>query len=327
VASAYDGIYASHLRDEGLEIFEALGELFRIAREANLRAHVSHIKLSGKPSWSGAARVIDTIEKARADGLDITQDQYAYTASSTGISQLIPQTAREGSPEKFRDRINDPEQKARIVREMKETLRRSQRDDYGYAVIADYEKDRSLNGKSIVDAAKLKRASGTLDDQIELILEIQATGGATGVFFGIDEADMRVFMQHPNTLFASDSSVRKFGEGVPHPRGYGNNARLLDRYVRELKLLRLEEAIRRMTSLPAITFRLKDRGVLREGNWADIVVFDLDKVQDPATFAEPHHYATGFHAVLVNGVVVVKNDQHTGARPGMIVRRQGEPID
>jgi N-acyl-D-amino-acid deacylase len=322
VASAYDGLYVSHMRDEGLDIQDSLTELFRIAREAHLRAHVSHIKLSGKPAWGRARQVIEAIEKGRADGLDITQDQYAYTASSTGLSQLIPETAREGGKEKFRDRINDPVQKAELVREMKAKLKRGQRESYSYAIIADYEKDPDLNGKNLVEAAKLKRGSDSLDDQIELLLEIHANGGATGVFFGIDEDDLRLFMHHPNTMFASDSGVRKFQEGVPHPRGYGNNARVLAHYVRELKLLHLEEAIRRMTSLPAATFRIQDRGQLREGNWADLVVFNPATIGDSATFSDPHHYATGFAAVLVNGVIVVKEDAYTSSRPGMVVRRK-----
>lgn len=158
---------------------------------------------------------------------------------------------------------------------------------------------------------------------MELILDIQAHGGASGIFHGISEEDLQVFLRHPNTMFASDSGVRKFQEGVPHPRGYGNNARVLGRYVRELKLLRLEDAVRRMTSLPALTFHLKDRGVLREGAWADVAVFDPAKVRDEATFGEPHHYATGFAWVLVNGVPVVKSDEHTGARPGRCLRRDG----
>jgi N-acyl-D-amino-acid deacylase len=320
--AAADGIYVSHMRDEGAEIFEALDEVFRIAREAGLRAHVSHIKLSGKASWGRATEVIAAIEKARADGLDVTQDQYTYTASSTGISQLIPETAREGSREEFLAQLADPDKKAKIIGEMKDKLKRGKREDFAYAVIADYDKDTSLNGKNVVEAAKLKRGSDSIDDQIEMILEIQRNGGATGVFFGIDEEDLQRFMQHPNTMFASDSGIRKFQEGIPHPRGYGNNARVLARYVRELKLLRVEEAVRRMTSLPAVTFRLKERGQLREGSRADIVIFDPARIQDRSTFSDPHHYAAGFKAVLVNGVVVVKDDQHTGARPGVIVRRQ-----
>jgi N-acyl-D-amino-acid deacylase len=321
VASDYDGIYASHMRDEGPEISDALNELFRISREAHIHAHISHLKLSGKPSWGRTAEVLAAIERARDEGLDITQDQYAYTASSTDVGQLIPETAREGGREKFRERIGNPEQRAKIVAEMKAKLKRAERDDYTYAVIADYDKDPSLDGKNLVEAARLKRGSNSLDDQIELIFDIQANGGASGVFFGIDEDDLRQFMRHPNTMFASDSSVRKFQEGVPHPRGYGNNARVLERYVQELKVLRLEDAIRRMTSLPAVTFRLVNRGQLREGAWGDIVVFDPAKVHENAAFSDPHHYATGFKAVLVNGVVVVENDRHTGARPGKTLRR------
>src|SRR5207249_10258936 len=180
--------------------------------------------------------------------------------------------------------------------------------------------DPSLNGLNLVEAAKQKLGTSSLDDQITLIFEIHGHGGASGVFHGISEDDLQQFLRHPNTMFASDSGVRKFQEGVPHPRGYGNNARVLARYTRELRLLRLEEAIRRMTSLPAATFRLKGRGELREGNWADLVVFDPEKVQDHATFSDPHHYATGFAYVFVNGVAVVKGDAHTGARPGQVLR-------
>jgi N-acyl-D-amino-acid deacylase len=175
---------------------------------------------------------------------------------------------------------------------------------------------------NVVEAARKVRRTDSLDAQIEMILEIQSHGGAGGVFHGISEEDLQKFLVHPNTMFASDSGVRRFREGVPHPRGYGNNARVLARYVRELQLLRLEDAIRRMTSLPAATFRLKDRGVLRDGAWADLVVFDPAKVQDHSRFNDPHHYATGFAAVLVNGVVVVRNDQHTGARSGKALRRE-----
>src|SRR6185436_5924682 len=303
VASAYDGIYASHMRSEGDEIFDALNELFRIAREAKIRAEISHIKLSGKQNWGHPEKVIAAIERARADGLDITQDQYGYTASSTGISQLVPEHAREGG--KFKERIADPEQKAKIVAEMKQKLKNGQRTDYSYAMIAEYKANRSLNGLNILEATRKARGSDSLDEQIELILDIQKNGSASGVFHGINEEDLRVFLQHPNTMIASDSGIRRWREGVPHPRGYGNNARVLARYVRDLKVLRLEDAVRRMTSLPASTFRFENRGVLREGNWADIVVFDPEKIQDNATFKEPHQYATGFAHVFVNGAEVV----------------------
>ena len=317
VASAYDGIYATHQRSEGEEILKSLDEIFRIAREAHIRAEISHIKLSGKANWGKTNQVIAAIEKARSEGLDITQDQYSYTASSTGISQLVPETAKDGGTKEFIKRLDDPEQKKKIIEQMKEGLSRRGNDSYAYAVIASYKHDKSLNGLNIVEAAQKIRNSDSLDDQIEMILEIERNGGASAVFHGMDEADLRVFMRHPNTMIAADSGVRTLNEGVPHPRGYGNNARVLGRYVRDEKVLRLEDAIRKMTSLPANTFQIKKRGELREGNWADIVVFDPATITDNATYKDPHHYATGFKYVFVNGVAVVENDQHTPAHgPG-----------
>lgn len=321
--AAYDGIYTSHMRHEDTRIYEALDEVFRVAREAGVRAEVSHIKLAGPSAWGQANRVLAYIEKARAGGLDITQDQYAYTASSTGISQLIPDNALEGGRDKLAERLADPEQKAKIVAQMIQSLHRKGRDDFSYTVIASYRHDKSLNGLNIVEAAKARRGSDSLDDQVEMILEIQKNGGASGVFHGMSEDDLQTFMRHPNTMIACDSGLRKLGEGVPHPRGYGNNARVLARYVRELKVLRLEDAIRKMTSLPASTFRFKGRGQLREGNWADIVVFDAEKVQDTATYKDPHHYPAGIPYVMVNGTLVLKNGQDTGAKAGQALRHPG----
>jgi N-acyl-D-amino-acid deacylase len=320
VASAYDGIYTSHMRYEDTQIYKALDEVFRISREAHIRAEVSHIKLSGPSSWGQADKVLAYIEKARAEGLDITQDQYAYTASSTGISQLIPESAFDGGRPKFLERIADPKEKAKMVVEMEKGLDHKGRKDFSYAVIAFYRHDKSLNGLNIAEAAKAKRGSDSVADQIEMILEIQKNGGAQGVFHGMSEEDLQKFMRHPNTMIACDSGLRKFGEGVPHPRGYGNNARVLGRYVRELNVLKLEDAIRKMTSLPANTFHFKGRGELREGNWADIVVFDPAKVSDPATFNDPHHYAVGIPYVFVNGVTVIQDGEHTGAKAGQALR-------
>jgi N-acyl-D-amino-acid deacylase len=320
VISPYDGIYASHMRHEDTRIYEALDEVIRVAREAHVRAEVSHIKLSGEKSWGQADKVLAYLEKARTEGLDITQDQYAYTASSTTMRQLIPDEAFDGGNKKFLDLIANPEEKAKLVAKMKEKIKARGRSDYAYAVIASYKHDKSLNGLNIVEAAKKVRGSDSLDDQIEMILELQKNGSASGVFHGMSEEDLQKFMQHPNTMVASDSGLREFGKDVPHPRGYGNNARVLDRYVRELKVLRLEDAIRKMSSLPANSFRLKQRGELREGNWADIVVFDAETVNDPATYGDPHHYAVGIPYVLVNGVPVVVDGEHTGAKPGMGLR-------
>jgi N-acyl-D-amino-acid deacylase len=320
VLAAYDGIYTSHMRHEDNQIYKALDEVFRVAREAGIRAEVSHIKLSGPSAWGQADRVLAYIEKARAEGLDVTQDQYSYTASSTGLSQLVPDWALEGGRSEFRKRLADPSQKVTMIAEMKKSLRNKGREDYSYAVIASCRQDKSLDGLNIAEAAKAKRGADSLEDQIETVLEIQANGGASGVFHGMSEDDLQTFMRHPNTMIACDSGLRKLGEGMPHPRGYGNNARVLARYVRELKVLRLEDPIRKMTSLPANTFHFKGRGELREGNWADIVVFDPDKIQDNSTYKDPHHYATGIPYVLVNGIPVIKNGEHTGAKAGQALR-------
>ncbi len=320
VASAYDGIYATHQRSEGEEIFQSIDEVIRIAREARIRAEISHIKLSGKSNWGQTDQVLARIENARREGLDITQDQYAYTASSTGISQLVPESAKDGGTKKLIERLDNAGQKAKVIAEMKDSLRRRGSESYAYAVIAFYKHDKTLNGLNIVEASQKSGHSASLDDQIEMILDIERNGGASAVFHGMSETDLQAFMRHPNTMIASDSGMRQFNEGIPHPRGYGNNARVLGRYVREEKVLRLEDAIRKMTSLPANTFQIKARGELRTGNWADIVVFDPATVTDHGTFNDPHHYATGFKYVFVNGGLVIDDDKHTGAKPGMVLR-------
>lgn len=320
-AARYDGIYASHMRSESSEIKDALNELFRVAREAKIRAEISHIKLSGgSVNWGKTDQIIKMIEQARAEGLDITQDLYLYTASSTSLSQLVPDEAKEGG--KMVERLQDSKQRGKIVAEMKSKLQETKRADYAHVMIADYKRDRTLNGLKIPEAARKVCGSDSLDSQINLVLTIQTNGGASAIFHGISEEDLQQFLRHPNTMIACDSGVRRWEEGVPHPRGYGNNARLLSRYVRELQILRLEDAIRRMTSLPASTFRITERGMVSPGHWADLAIFDPEKIREHATFGDPHHYATGFAYVLVNGTTVVKNDAHTQARPGKALRHQ-----
>jgi N-acyl-D-amino-acid deacylase len=324
VAAAHGGIYASHMRAETVKIFDALDELVRIAREAKIRAQVSHIKLSGPSAWGRTDEVVARLAAARREGLDIRHDQYLYTASSTSISTLVPTEAREGKTEEFRARLADPAKKAAIVDEMKRTVAAGKRGDYGYAVIASYRRNPALNGKSIREAARITRGDISLDAQIETILEITANGGAQGIFHGMSEDDLQKFLVLPETMIASDAGPRRFGDAVPHPRGYGNNARLLGRYVRELGLLGLEEGVRKMTSLPAQTFRLRNRGELKPGFVADVVVFDPAKVEDPSKFDDPHHYAKGFTDVIVNGVPVIRDGTVTAARPGRPVRLQDE---
>jgi len=321
VASAHGGVYASHMRYENTRIREALDELTTIAREAKIPAEVSHLKLSGPSAWGRAAEIAAYLDGARAAGLTLTHDQYAYTASSTGIGTLIDASFREGGRARYRERLADPAQKSAMVAEMKESIAKGKRGDYTYAVIANFEADKRLNGKTIPQAAKILRGADTLNDQIETILDLEARGGASGVFHGMNENDLKHFLALPHTMIASDSGVREFGKGVPHPRGYGNNARVLGRYVRELKVLSLAEAVRKMTSLPAQAFRLKDRGELRAGAIADVVIFDPEKVSDPSKFDDPHHYAVGFSDIVVNGVPVIRAEKLTDARPGRAVKR------
>ena len=323
VTSPYGGIYASHMRNEGGRILDSINELLRIAREANVRAEVSHIKLSGENAWGRTQDVLSLLDKARAEGVRVTQDQYAYTASSTRMRQLIPDEAFDGGMDTFKAILADPARKAELVAKMKKNILGRGRMDYAYAVVASFRGDVTLNGLNIVEAARKLRGSDSLDDQIEIILEIERRGGAQGVFHGINEDDLRVFMRHPMTMIASDSGVREFGKDVPHPRGYGNNARVLGRYVRELKVLSLEEAVRKMTSLPAGQFQLAGRGKLQEGFAADIAVFDAAKVDSASTYKDPHHYAVGFVHVLVNGVPVIRDGEHTGAKPGRALRHTG----
>ena len=323
VAAAHDGIFTSHMRSEGDRIVEALNEVFRIAREARIRCEVSHIKLSGNNNWGRAAEIIALIEKARAEGLDITQDQYAYTASSTGLSQLVPMWAREGGSEAYAKRLGNPTERARMADEMKAALARRGKDTYDWVQIAACPSDPALNGKMLPEAARMRRGSDALDEQIALVLDLQKSNDTAGIFHGIGEDDLQTFMRHPNTMFGSDAGVREFGKDMPHPRGYGNHARVLGRYVRELGLLRLEDAIRKMTSLPAAAFRLEDRGMLRPGAWADVVVFDPQTISDHATYENPHQYATGIRCVIVNGVPVVRDDAATGAKPGRPLRLRG----
>jgi N-acyl-D-amino-acid deacylase len=318
--AAHGGIYASHMRHEDSRIRSALDELTHIARAAGIRAQVSHLKLSGPTAWGRADEIITYLDRTRAEGLAIAQDQYVYTASSTSMGSRIDAEFREGGAARFRERLADPATKARMVADMKASIRNGKRGDYTFAVIANFNPDKRLNGKTIPQAAKILRGADTLDDQIETILELEARGGASGVFHGMNEADLQKFLVQPHTMIASDAGPRKFGDSVPHPRGYGNNARVLGRYVRELKLLPLEEAVRKMTSLPARTFHLKNRSELKPGYLADLVVFDPEKVADPSTFDDPHHYAVGFSAVIVNGQPVIRDAALTSARPGRPVR-------
>ena len=321
-AARQGGIYATHMRDEGNQVTDAIRESLHIGQEAGMPVEISHFKISSKALWNKSDVTTGMIEEARRRGQSVTVDEYVYTASSTSLDTLLPSWVREGSLEEGKKRLADAPTRERIAGEMRRTLQRSGFKDYSYAMVAGYKTNPAFNGLSIVEITRRARGKGDLKQQIEQIMEMYAAGGASMVYHKMDERDVRRILQKPWTMIASDSGVRRFGEGAPHPRGYGNNARVLGLYVRELQLLTLEEAVRKMSSLPAQTFGLRDRGLVREGMAADLVIFDEATIADRATFAEPHQYPVGIHHVIVNGEVVFSEGQMTKARPGQALSRE-----
>lgn len=320
VAARFGGLYATHMRDEGAGVMDAINESINIGEQARLPVEISHFKITSKKLWDKSTDTLGLVRAARARGLPVTVDEYAYTASSTSLDVLLPDWALAGGRKEGIKRVDDAIMRARIMKEMRDGLKRSGFKDYAYAVVAGYDAEPKYNGKSIPEIAKLAGGKNNLDAQLKQILTMYKQGGAGMVYHKMDERDVRRIMAEPFTMIAADSGVRRFGEGAPHPRGYGNNARVLVRYVREQKVITLEDAIRKMTSLPAQTFSLRDRGLLREGFAADLVMFDPATINDNSTFENPHQYASGISLVIVNGTPVFENDKMTGAYPGEALR-------
>lgn len=321
VANKYQGIYASHIRNEGETVFEAIAEAINIGEQTGIPVEISHFKIASKKHWGKTDETLGLVRAARKKGLAVTIDQYAYTASSTSLDTILPGWALAGGRAEGIKRLADKTTRGKIVDEIKKTLKDSQFKDFSYAAVATYAANKEFNGLNIKEITRRSKGKDKLDAQIDQILEMYAAGGAQMVYHKMDETDVQRIMREPFTMIASDSGVREFGEGVPHPRGYGNNVRVLGRYVRELKLLTLEDAVRKMTSLPAQTFGLRDRGLIREGFAADFVIFDETKVADRATFENPHQYPTGISRVYVNGAAVFADEKMTGARTGAALRR------
>ncbi len=323
VAARYGGVYATHMRSEGEHVADAIRESIQIGERAGLPVEISHFKIASKRLWGQSQMTLGLVREARARGLSVTVDQYAYTASSTSLDSRLPSWLLEGGREEGKKRLADAAVRERVHKEMRESLERGGNADYDFAVVASYRPDPSLNGKSIARITFEKTQKKDIDSQIEQMLEMYAAGGAGMIYHGMDEQDVQTIMREPFTMIASDSGVLRLGDGVPHPRGYGNNARVLGRYSRELKIVTLEDAIRKMTSLPAQTFRLRDRGLLREGFAADIVVFDDQSIIDHSTYDQPHQYPTGIARVFVNGRAVFADGRMTDARPGAALRGAG----
>jgi len=322
-ASKYNGVYASHIRNEENGVKDAINEAINIGRNANIPVQISHFKVSGPANWGRSKETLPLIDAARRDGYDVTIDQYPYSASSTNLGIRLPDWAMAGGSDSLKNRINDADMHKRIIKEMLEMQAKYKYKSYSYAYVAYHSADTSLNGKNISEINKLKGRKAKMKEEAETILDMMLAGGAQMVYHSMNEDDVRHFMKYPFNMIGADGGVVVYGRGMPHPRAYGTNARVLAKYVRDEKLVSLEEMIRRMTSLAAQKFQLKDRGLIKEGMAADIVIFDLNEVTDKATFEQPHQYSAGFHFVLVNGQLVIENKNHTGIKSGTTLKGPG----
>ena len=347
VAAGFGGIYASHMRSEGTNILSAIDEALRVGKEADCRVEISHFKLPSDAAKKvgGSNVTLGKVRSARAAGQEVWLDQYPYTASSTGITTLMPDEFIEQGVAVAQKKLRDsPAEVEKIVQQMLESAQKSGRTHYGYVVIAGSAAHPEYAGQNIIDlakAAKLRKEKPgveliglpadqipqpTLEDQVRMIVDIFASGGAQCVFHTMNEKEVENIMADPTVSVASDSGIRRYGTGAPHPRGYGTNTRVLARYVREKHIITLPEAVRKMTSMPAHAFRFADRGMIRENAAADIVIFDASKVEDLATFEKPHQYPIGIEWVIVNGQVVCEHGGMTGRLSGHVIRGPGYEV-
>jgi len=321
VAAEMGGFYTSHLREEGLDLLNGVGEAIRIGKEANIPIVLTHHKVVGQPMWGSSIKTLNMVDSARNVGIDVMIDQYPYTASYTSISILIPGWAMAGGQDEFKNRMNDPVLADSIrAGTLFNIINDRGGNDLKRVQFAKVSWRQELEGKTLFDWAILEGLEPTVENGADLVLKAQLNGGASAIFHAMHDEDVDRIMSHPQTMIASDGRLVKFGDAHPHPRWYGTFPRVLGHYVREKKLITLEEAIKKMTSLPAKRMGLEKRGVLVQSNIADIVIFDPSTVIDNATFEKPHQYPTGIRYVMVGGVAVVNNDVFTDERPGAVLR-------
>lgn len=330
-AGEYGGMYVSHIRSEGNRVLEAIDEVLRISRRADVRAEIYHLKASGERNYARLDTAIRMIERARAEGPPITANIYTYVASSTGLDASMPPWVQEGGEEAWLERLRDPAVREKVATDMNDA---DAEWDNTYAaagtpediLLASFDVD-SLDRYAGQTLAEVAATRGTSPEETAMDLVLQNGGDVQAIYFTMSEENLRKKIRQPWVSWCSDASALApegvFLDSHPHPRAYGSFARLLGRYVREEGVISLEEAVRRLTSLPAENLRLERRGRLAEGNYADIVVFDPDSIRDHATFEEPHQLATGVREVFVNGVGVIRDGSHTGATPGRVVRGPG----
>lgn len=321
VAGSMGGIHISHIREEAGQLAESVAETIRIGEEGGLPTQVTHHKTMGKLAWGRTVETLKMVDDARRRGVDVSIDVYPYTASSTLIeAALLPAWAQEGGRPAILQRLRAPETRQRILREtIRLILEERGGGDPHNIQIARCDWRPELAGKRLDEIPVLRGLVPSLETAAESVLWIVENGGAQGIFHAIDEGDLRRVLAHPASMVASDGGPVVFGRNAPHPRSYGTFARVLSHYVRDVPVVSLEVAVRKMTSLPAQRIGLTDRGVIRPGLKADIVIFDPASVRDTATFENPHQYAEGFQTVLVNGMVVYADGKMTGEKPGRIL--------
>ncbi len=321
-AAKRGGIYTSHLREEGVGLIDGVQEALEIGRRAQIPVMLTHHKAIGRQAWGKSVITLAMVDSARKAGTDVMVDQYPFTASYTSLSVLIPPWALAGGNAELRKRLATPVLKDSIYRGMLDLLMNDRGGgDISRVQFAIVAWDKTLQGKTLADWATRRGVAPTPENAIPLILEGVLNGGAGMVYHVIDEQDVKRIMAHPMTMIASDGRLTALGEGVPHPRNYGTFPRVLGKYVREDHVLTLEEAVHKMTGMPAARLRLSDRGCLRAGCVADLTIFDAATVRDVGTFTDPHHYPEGIPWVLVNGEPVIANSVFTSARPGRVIRR------
>ena len=322
VASGARTLYVTHLRDEGANLLPAIEEAVTVARSVGQPVHISHIKSTGASNWGRTAQVFAMLDAAERAGTRVSFDVYPYLAYSTYSDLMFPPWALAGGTAAFAGRAADPAIRARIHSEMREVFRSQSGNTLESVQFRVHPTDSTLNGRTLADHLRARGLPLTLDAGFEALIDLQAAGGFIGVFTGMDERDVEAFLLHPRASVSADGDLVTPGIGFPHPRSYGAFPRVLARYVRERRVLSLEDAIHRMTGRPATVFGLIDRGVLQQGAFADIVVFDADRIADRATYGAPHQYAEGVVHLLVNGQAVLRGGATTGSRPGVAIRRR-----
>ena len=331
VASQYGGMYISHMRSEGDKLYEAVEELITIAKEANIPAEIYHLKAAGKDNWPKMDSVIKRVERARTEGQLISADIYTYIAGGTGLTATMPPTLQDGGFGKLRERLQDPVIRKKIAKEM--NSKTDKWENFYYAVgnpekilVVGFKQDslKKYIGKSLGEVARLR---GTSPEETAMDLIVQDSTRVDCIYFLMDENNIKKQLALPWVSFGSDEGSYEpagvFLKSNPHPRAYGNFARVLGKYVREEKVITLQEAIRKLSNLPAKNLKIQKRGQLKVGNYADVLVFDPAKIKDNATFEKPSQYASGMIHVFVNGTQVLKGGEHTGAKPGRFVKGPG----